>query len=89
MSSSGITLHRNVELGLDKGYIAIIPVPEAKNEISKWKCILVDESMRKATCLRSYSGELALPRPRSHEVKWGVSQSYKNSDIYLYTDRKG
>ena len=80
MSSSGITLHRNVELGLDKGYIAIIPVPEAKNEISKWKCILVDESMRKATCLWLGS--------KFREIKWGVSQSCKNGDTYLYTDHK-
>jgi hypothetical protein len=48
-STLAINLHKKLEQGLDAGIIAIIPVPESPS-LSSWKCVLVDESMRKKTC---------------------------------------
>ena len=45
MLPSGITLHEKIEEALDKGQIAVIPVPPKDgNEIITWKCVLVDQS---------------------------------------------
>jgi hypothetical protein len=57
----------------------IIPVPDNEAKRTRWKCILVDESMRKATCFKSGGG------PKKHgEVKWGVSHIFKII-IYIFT----
>jgi hypothetical protein len=75
---TGISLHKKIEGGLDKGYIVIIPVPDNEVKRTRWKCILVDESMRNATCFKSGG-------PKKHgEVKWGVSHIFKII-IYIFT----
>ncbi|KAK2733099.1 hypothetical protein FQN57_002310 [Myotisia sp. PD_48] len=44
---NGITLHKNIEQGLDMGVIAIVPtLPTSKEATVAWKCILVDETLR-------------------------------------------
>ena len=45
----GITLHKKIEEAMDQGIITILPVP---NDITaaRWKCVLVDESLRWRTC---------------------------------------
>ncbi|KAJ9194380.1 hypothetical protein DTO166G4_1596 [Paecilomyces variotii] len=45
---NGITLNKKIEAALDNGTIVIIPVP---GTTTKWKCILVDEKLRKETCV--------------------------------------
>ncbi|RMJ23805.1 hypothetical protein PHISP_05326 [Aspergillus sp. HF37] len=45
---NGITLLSTIEEALDSGTIVIVPVPRSDdNEVTKWKCILVDESRKK------------------------------------------
>ncbi|KAK2812582.1 hypothetical protein FQN50_001226 [Emmonsiellopsis sp. PD_5] len=51
---NGISLHRNIEEGLDSGVIAIVPVPPLKgDDVTKWKCVLVDQDKRDAIFWRS------------------------------------
>lgn len=41
---SGITLSKNVELLLDKGIIAIVPLPGPLQFPTEWRCVVLDES---------------------------------------------
>ncbi|EEQ32089.1 hypothetical protein McanCB56680_005637 [Microsporum canis] len=52
---NGITLWKTLEKGLDNGTIAIIPVPSTNEcEPTKWKCVLVDQSLRNQTWAYSF-----------------------------------
>jgi hypothetical protein len=43
----GISLNKNLEAGLDNGVIVIVPIPPIEaGEVTRWKCVLVDESHR-------------------------------------------
>lgn len=45
----GLSLHRRIEQGLENGSIAIVPIPSAKDQETRWKCLLVDSSLRDQT----------------------------------------
>jgi hypothetical protein len=45
----GLSLHKNIEGGLDDGTIVIIPAPQGGEEEIKWLCVLVNESKRNDT----------------------------------------
>ena len=55
----GLTLHRNIEEGLDSEKIVLVPLPPAKGEETKWKCVLTDKKIGNKMV---YSG-----------IKWKVS----------------
>lgn len=56
-----------IEGALDSGAIVIVPVPRSdENEVTKWKCILVDESRKKL--LYDSHGDMV--------KRWEVSVSY-------------
>lgn len=60
----GLILHRNIEEALDRAQIAIVPIPSALKERTRWKVLLIDDRMK---------NQVAITVAKHDFIRWGVS----------------
>lgn len=48
----GLMLHNSLAAALDRGDIAIVPVPPVDDEVTEWKLILTKEALRSKGALK-------------------------------------
>lgn len=60
-----VSLHMNIEIGLDTGIVVIVPIMEESansNSPSRWKCVLIDENKRNDVMCQN----------GTHIIRWSV-----------------
>lgn len=67
-----ISLHKNIELALDTGKIAIVPSLISKDSETKWRCVLVDKNASEEVVFITQQGLSSTLPPL---VRWKVSGS--------------
>jgi hypothetical protein len=59
LTSSGLTLCKNIEQGLDKGVIVLVPEIDEKTKETKWKVVLVQKWWKNQTMMGSDKWEVS------------------------------
>ena len=73
-----LLLRRSIEKALDAAKIAIIPIPGRANDNTKWRVILIDQSMSN---IQAYQDVMS-DRPKG-VVKWKVSKNSSRFDTMI------